>query len=313
MYTTYATKRGHALIDRDLYVQADWSADPARMATAGFPKDHAFATKPALALAQAKRPLAAGIRPEWATGDEVYGRSRELRGFLEGAGIGYVFAVPADHQLTTSGGGSMRADQALHLVEPDGWNRRSCGEGAKGQRYYEWAWIATDHPRRWLLIRRSIADPSEIAYFRAYAPERLPCSLTDLVKVAGGRLPGLEIYRLTRPDPGQALPAWKRHVTMAMAALALLAVLAAIDKTSHPAPILPDDPNQDPPADCGAIALTVPEAQQLFHLLTTCIHDLPPSAMRARIARHLNWSDWRRRHQARARWHHYRTRLALDE
>ncbi|WP_233988437.1 IS701 family transposase [Streptomyces parvulus] len=132
VYTTYATKRAHALIDRDLYVQADWFDDPAQMATAGFPEDHAFATKPALALAQAKRALAAGIRPQWATGDEVYGRSRELREFLEGTGIGYVFAVPANHQLTTSGGGRMRADQALHLVEPNGWNRHSCGAGAKG-------------------------------------------------------------------------------------------------------------------------------------------------------------------------------------
>lgn len=99
----------------------------------------------------------------------------------------------------------------------------------------------------------------------------------------------------------------------ALALLALLALLAAIDKTSQPAPILPDDPDQDPPADCGAIALTVPEAQRLLHLLTTCIRDLLPSAVRAQIARHLNWSDWRRHHQARARWHHYRTPLALAE
>jgi SRSO17 transposase len=318
VYTTYATKRGHALIDRDLYVQADWIADPARMATAGFPKDHAFATKPALALAQAKRALAAGIRPQWATGDEVYGRSRELREFLEGAGIGYVFAAPVDHQLTTSGG-RMRADQALHLVQPDGWDRRSCGAGAKGQRYYDWAWIATDHPRRWLLIRRSITDPNEIAYFYAYAPEGHPCPLTDLVEIAGMRWKVEDDFQDSKStvslDQTQVrrYRAWKRHVTMAMAALALLAVLAAIDKTCHPVPILPDDPDQDPPADCGAIALTVPEAQRLFHLLTARIHDLSPSAMRARIGRHLNWSDWRRRHQARARWHHYRIRLALDE
>ena len=65
--------------------------------------------------------------------------------------------------------------------------------------------------------------------------------------------------------------------------------------------------------DLQFIHMTVPEAQRLFHLFTTCIRDLPPSTMRARIARHLNWSDWRRRHQARARWYHYRTRLALDE
>ncbi|MFI1299956.1 transposase [Streptomyces noursei] len=107
VYTTYATKRGHALIDRDLYVQADWFDDPARMTTAGFPKEHAFATKPALALAQTKRALAAGIRPEWATGDEVYGRSRELREFLLGesdfAGgprpVGEWFNSDLGHQL----------------------------------------------------------------------------------------------------------------------------------------------------------------------------------------------------------------------
>jgi hypothetical protein len=205
------------------------------------------------------------------------------------------------------------------LVEPDRWNRRSCGAGAKGQRYYDWAWIATDHPRRWLLIRRSITDPSEIAYFYAHAPEGHPCPLTDLVKTAGMRWKVEDDFQDSKSTVSldhtqvRRYRAWKRHVTMAMAALALLAVLAAIDKTDHPAPILPDDPDQDPPADCGAIALTVPEAQRLFHLFTTRIRDLSPPAMRARIARHLNWSDWRRRHQARARWHHYRTRLAVDE
>ena len=117
----------------------------------------------------------------------MYGRSRELREFCEAAGIGYVFAVPLDHQVTTSGGMRRRADQALHLVGLEGWNRRSCGAGAKGPRYHDWAWIATDHPRRWLLIRRSIADPSEIAYFCAHAPEHRVCSLTDLVKIAGTR------------------------------------------------------------------------------------------------------------------------------
>jgi hypothetical protein len=96
-----------------------------------------------------------------------------------------------------------------------------------------------------------------------------------------------------------------------MAALAFPAVIAAIERSAHPAPVLPDDPDQAPPDDCGTIALTVPEAQRLFHLLTTLPPVLPPHAARAQITRHLNWSTWRRRHQARARWHHYRTRLAL--
>jgi SRSO17 transposase len=312
VYTTYATDRGHALIDRDLYVQADWFEDPARMAAAGFPKDHAFATKPALALAQATRALAAGISPAWATGDEAYGRSRELREFFEHRGIGYVFAVPVDHQVTTSGQVRIRADQ-----EPGGWNHRSCGAGAKGPRYYDWAWIATDHPRRQLLIRRSITDPSEVAYFYAYAPENRVCSLTGLVKIAGARWKVEDDFQDSKSTVGldqtqvRLYRAWKRHVTLAMAALVFLAVVAAIERAAHPGPVLPEDPDQLPPADCGTIAQTVPEVQRLFHVFTTLTRNLPPHSVRARIARHLNWSDWRRRHQARARWHHYRTRLAL--
>jgi SRSO17 transposase len=317
VYTTYATGKGHALIDRDLYVQQDWFADPQRMAKAGFPPGHAFATKPELAIAQAKRALAAGIRPAWAAGDEVYGRSSGLRELFEAQGIGYVFAVPVDFHLTTSGQVCMRADQALALVEAAGWNRRSCGTGAKGPRYYDWAWIATDHPRRSLLIRRSISDPSELAYFYAYAPAGRACSLTDLVKIAGTRWKVEDDFQDAKSTIGldqtqvRLYRAWKRHATLAMAALAFLAVLAAIEKAAHPAPVLPHDPDQTPPADCGTIALTVPEAQRLFHLFTMLTRDLPPRATRAQVALHLRWSDWRRRHQARARWHHYRTRLAL--
>ena len=106
--------------------------------------------------------------------------------------------------------------------------------------------------------------------------------------------------------------AWKRHVTLTMAALAFLAVLAGIEKKAHPAPVLPEDSAQAPAADCGIIALTVPEAQRLFHLFATLTTDLPPRTAHARLTLHLRWSHWRRRrHQARARWHHYRTRLAL--
>ena len=317
VYTTYATEKGHALIDRDLYVQEDWFADPRRMAKAGFPPGHAFATKPELAIAQAKRALAAGIRPAWAAGDEVYGRSRALREVFEREGIGYVFAVPVDHRITLVGQVRMRADQALNLVEAKGWNRCSCGAGAKGPRYYDWAWIATASPCHTLLIRRSISDPSEIAYFYAYTSEGGACSLTDLVTIAGMRWKVEDDFQDSKSTVGldqtqvRLYRAWKRHATLAMAALAFLAVLTAIEKAAHPAPVLPHHPDQAPPTTCGTIALTVPEAQRLFHLFTMLTHGQPLCATRAQVAFHLRWSDWRRRHQARARWHHYRTRLAL--
>jgi hypothetical protein len=152
-----------------------------------FGADHAFATKPALALAQAQRALAAGITPAWATGDEVYGRSRKLREFCEAAGIGYVFAVPVDHQFTTSGQVRMRADQALGL-----------------DRHRPPTPMAADPPLHQRSKRAGV-----LLRLRA----RAPCLLDDRPgqdrrgeMEGGGRLPGLEIHRLARPDPGQALP-----------------------------------------------------------------------------------------------------------
>lgn len=100
--------------------------------------------------------------------------------------------------------------------------------------------------------------------------------------------------------------AWKRHTVLALVAYALLAVASALAKATHPTPVLPDDPDQKLPADCGMTALTVPEIQRLLATTTK-----PKRLAISDAGFHLAWSDWRRRHQARARWHHYRTRLAL--
>ena len=74
VYAGYATAHGHSLVDRELYVQAEWFTDPARMRAAGFDAEHAFATKGRIAWDQAQRALDGGLEPAWATGDEVYGR-----------------------------------------------------------------------------------------------------------------------------------------------------------------------------------------------------------------------------------------------
>jgi SRSO17 transposase len=312
VYATYATAHGHALIDRELYVQREWFAEPERMRAAGFAADHAFATKGQIARDQARRALDGGLRPAWGTGDEVYGRSSELREEFEQRGTGYVFAVGRDFQLTTSGHVKMRADLALGLVEARGWNRRSCGNGSKGRRLYDWAWIATASPRHHLLIRQKISDPSELAYYIAYIPEHYICSLTDLIKVAGARWAIEDDFQDAKQSVGldetqvRGYRAWKRHTALALAAYALLAIASALAKATHPQPVLPNDPDQQAPADCGMTALTVPEIQRL--LTTTTAWRIPANQD---IEHQLAWSNWRRRHQARARWHHYRTRLAL--
>jgi hypothetical protein len=230
---------------------------------------------------------------------------------FEARGIGYVFAIGCDLTLTTSGPQTTRADQALALVEPHGWNRRSAGAGSKGPRYYDWAFIATASRRHHLLIRRSIST-GELAYYLAFVPEQYVCSLTDLVKVAGTRWAGEDDFQdskqATALDGTQVrgYRAWKRHVTPVMAAYALLVVTAAKARAAHPAAVLPEHDEQPAPEDCGMIALTVPELQRLLPTL------LPgQDRINRDIETCLAWSTWRRRHQARARWHHYRRRYAL--
>ena len=235
-----------------------------------------------------------------------------MRAIFEERAVGYVFAVGCDFTVITSGCERLRADAALGLVEPVGWNRRSCGNGAKGRRLYDWAWIALHDPRHHLLIRRSISDPTELAYYLAFVPDRYVCPLTDLVRVAGARWAIEDDFQ----DSKQAVAldgtqvrtyrAWKRHATLALAAYALLAVTTAQAKAAHPIPVLPQDADESAPADCGMVALTVPELQRLLPLIATV-----PSKPRVSNGFHLAWSAWRRRHQAIARWHHYRKRLAL--
>lgn len=250
VYPTYASERGHALIDRDLYVQEDWFADPRRMARAGFPADHAFATKPQLALAQATRALAAWIHPAWAAGRRgVRAQQRAARILRAGGHRVRVRGArrPPAHHLRTGAharGPGLGPGRAGSLEPP------LVRGGGEGRRYYDWAWIVTDHPRRSLLIRRSLSNPGEIAYFYAYAPEGHVCSLTDLVKIAGTRWKVEDDFQDSKSTVGldqtqvRLYRAWKRHVTMAMAALAFLAVLAAIERARIPLRSCPTCPTR---------------------------------------------------------------------
>lgn len=316
VYCTYASPLGHCLIDGDLYVQEHWTKDPDRCEQAGLGRDFTFRTKTAIALEQARRAVAAGVAVDWAAGDEVYGRSSKLRGFFEEQAIGYVFAVGVNFHVPT-GAGPIRADLlAARTVPKRAWNRLSCGQGAKGPRVYDWALVATDSPRHHLLVRRSLADPTDLAFFYAFVPPGRSMALTDLVKIAGIRWAVEEDFANGKDAVGldhtqaRRYRSWHRHIVLAMAALALLAVIASLDRHDHPAPVLPADGAAEPPEDFGQIALTVTEARRLFQLFTALLRDLPAALATRRMAFHLQWSAWRRRHQARARWHHYKRRLA---
>jgi SRSO17 transposase len=140
VYLGCATRRGHAMIDRELYLPRAWMDDPARCAAAGVPEDVEFATKPALARAMIVRALDAGVPAGWAAGDEVYGADPGLRAELEARRIGYVLGIGCDRRLPTAAG-PIRADVLAAGVPTGAWARLSAGLGAKGHRYYDWAWV----------------------------------------------------------------------------------------------------------------------------------------------------------------------------
>ncbi len=271
VFLSYASPAGHALIDRELYLPKSWAADPARCAAAGIPAGTVFATKQAWPEAMIARALDAGTPAAWVTGDEVYGADPGLRADLEARQTGYVLAVAATRQVTTAAV-ACQARQIAARLPRRAWQRYSAGQGAKGHRYYDWAWLAIGPGppgHRWLLIRRN-RRTGELAFYRCYSPRHVP--LPALVKIAGTRwtteenfqagkgLAGLDEHQVRRWG------SWYRWTTLAMLALAFLSITAATEHTRHPAP-------------AGQIPLTRNEIASLFAVLI-----IQPGARRPALA-----------------------------
>jgi SRSO17 transposase len=305
VYLVYASRAGHAFIDRELYLPTSWLQDPDRLRAAGVPDQVGFATKPELARVMLQRALDAEVPAAWVTGDEVYGADPRLRAELEVRGIGYVLAVARDHHVRMADGDgadqavSLRVDELAARLPARAWQQVSCGRGAKGHRLYDWAFLPLDHPdpdlqhvQRWLLVRRHHRT-GELAFYRCYRPRPVP--LATLVRVAGTRwtieerfqtgkgLVGLDQHQVRR------WRSWYRWVTLAMLAHAFLVVTAITQRTRQPLP-------------AGLVPVTCNEIQHLF------------AALNARpvteLGHRLRWSGWRRRHQARARTCHYQRQAA---
>jgi hypothetical protein len=135
-----------ALIDRELYLPESWTSDLDRCREAGIGDDVEFATRPELARTMIARAIEAGVLFSWVAADEAYGQNTSLRGWLEEHDVSYVLAVPKSFTAPTAAG-PRRADALAGLVPAAGWRQISCGDGAKGPRFYDWALIATASPR----------------------------------------------------------------------------------------------------------------------------------------------------------------------
>lgn len=229
-FLAYANQSGdRVLIDRELYVpEHSWFGDRDRCAEAGIPADLEFTTRPQQVAAMIQRALDAGVPFAWFAADEEFGQNPGLREFLEEHQIGYVMAIPKNTILTGPEGDNQTIEDAARQVRPHDWQRRACGIGSKGFRVYDWALLNEVRPGHQYMIRRS-TDDSELAYYHCHNPRGE--GFGELVRAAGMRWPIEESFEAAKGDAGldnyqvRLYDAWYRHVTLAMLALAFLAVM----------------------------------------------------------------------------------------
>jgi SRSO17 transposase len=233
VFLAYATAAGPVLLDRELYVPKEWSADRVRCQEAGIPDEQGTVPKPTLAKQMLDRAFAHGIQAAWVTGDTVYGGDAKLRAWLEARQQPYVLAVPSKQQV----GLAASAEQVAARWQTTAWHRLSAGAGSQGPRWYDWAWQTLEFRwlpadwQHWLLARRSISQPDEIAYYVVFAPAGV--TLLEVVRAAGTRWQVEEGFELAKQEVGldeyevRHWQGWYRHITLAMFALAFLTVIKA--------------------------------------------------------------------------------------
>ena len=213
VFLAYAGPRGHTLLDRELYLPEGWTNEPARLQAVGLAPDTPFATKPQLAQRMLARVRAARVPMAWVTGG-------------------------------AAGTDLWRVDE-VHAVHRDReWHRISAGTGSKGEHWYDWQCRVLAEPEdadwgHYLLFRRSCTDPDDWQAYVTFAPR--DCDLETIVGVAGRRWHIESAFEAARQETGlddyevRSAEGWCRHVTLAMWALALLAIVRAADlERPHP-------------------------------------------------------------------------------
>jgi SRSO17 transposase len=308
VFLSYVTALGHALIDRDLYVPEDWCADLPRRRAAHIPDTLTFATKPELAQRMVQRVQAAGLPFRWVVADTVYGHSSGLRDFLEEQGDAYALAVPSTEVVCVqTRTGILLADvasSAQQALRARDWQRLSQSLGTKGERLFDWARLPVVHGgtvdgRHWLVVRRCLDDPDELAYYLVWSPLDTPLPL--MVQAIGARWHVEEDLQATK-DLGldhyevRSYLGWYRHITLVLLAYAFL--LSICVYAHHPASA----------PSAGPVALPAPPVialtpSEVCHLLAHLIWPAPTSAPLI-----CQWSWWRRTHQYWAGYYHRRRR-----
>ena len=244
VFTAYVSRHGHAFIDRALYLPREWTDDPKRLKGSHVPDGIGFATKPQMARKMIARAIAAKVPFSFVAADTVYGTG-DIVNLLRKAGKGYVLGVAANHVFNTWGKKQFvrgTAEEIAQSLSKSAWRRMSSGEGTKGPRLHDWAYLEladleageysdtlTGPWTRGLLIRRSIADPAELAFFSTWCPKATP--MAKLVAIEGHRWAIEDSFETAKNEFGldhnetRSWHGWHRHVSLVMLAFAMMAII----------------------------------------------------------------------------------------
>jgi SRSO17 transposase len=243
VFASYVSRHGHAFIDRALYLPKEWTDEPARLKAAHVPSDVGFATKPKIARRMIARAIAAKVPFSFVAADSVYGTG-EVETLLRKAGKGYVLGVASNHVFRSWGKQQPVAGSASTIAQSlpkKAWRRLSSGEGTKGPRWHDWAYLELadleasaykdDLAGEWtrgLLIRRNIADGS-LAFFSTWCPKGTP--MQKLVSVEGHRWAIEDSFETAKNELGldhnetRSWHGWHRHACLVMLAFAMMAAI----------------------------------------------------------------------------------------
>jgi SRSO17 transposase len=237
----YTSPQGRTFLDRELYLPQGWAADAMRRVEAAVPATVEFRTKPQLARAMLERTREASVPATWVTGDEVYGGDRRLRVWLEERELAHVLAIKKTEPLWSTLTWREVPAATLAADTSASWERLSAGDGAKGPRVCDWTRVPIRPLREpgwahWLLVRRSLSDPTDLAYYVCFCRADTP--LAELVRVAGTRWAIEECFESAKGEVGldhyevRRWVGWYRHVTLALLAHAYLTVTRTAAETA---------------------------------------------------------------------------------
>lgn len=239
VFASYVSRHGHAFIDRALYLPKEWTDDRRRLKAAHVPNKVEFATKPQIARRMITRAIAAKVPFSFVATDTVYGTGM-IEALLRNAGKGYVLGVAANRVFHSWGKPQLVSGTAATIAQSlpkTAWRRLPSGEGTKGPRLHDWAYVeladleADTLAGEWtrgLLIRRNIAS-GDLAFFFTWCPKGTP--MAKLVAVEGHRWAIEDSFETAKNEFGldhnetRSWHGWHRHVSLVMLAFAMMAVI----------------------------------------------------------------------------------------